>query len=317
MPGTMLGAGIYFGVPADVYHSDPCPEPSLSHSIARTIAGRSAKHAWQIHPRLNGEYRRGAPTQEMQDGSCIHAYVLGGHEDLIITVDAEDWRTKAAQEIRDTALAEGKIAVLKRRIPGLQAAGEAACKALKEHEDSSEIFALAEKEATVIWQEGGIYCRSRVDLLPNDPAATVYDFKFTTKSAAPADYEKTVWSTLATQAVFYSRGLEAARQVRPRGFKFIACEMSPPYGAAVFEIGNDLWAYAEDQIETAIIQWATSIESGSWRSYPRRTVTVGLPGWLANRWENEQTLTQIGRRASMERVEAVAGVAKRLGKPLS
>ena len=50
------------------YLSDPCPEPSLSRSIADILMAQSPLHAWCAHPRLgnkseprlgNGDHRYG------------------------------------------------------------------------------------------------------------------------------------------------------------------------------------------------------------------------------------------------------------------
>src|SRR5690606_29585641 len=94
---------------ADTYYADPCPEPSLSQSIAHVLLAKSPLHAWLQHPRLGGKAR--AATKAMDEGSLVHALLLG-QDDQIVEVDADSWRTNAAKEQRDAARAEGKIPVL-------------------------------------------------------------------------------------------------------------------------------------------------------------------------------------------------------------
>ena len=35
----------------DIYHSDPCPAPSLSSHVAMTVIKKSLMHAWRSHPK--------------------------------------------------------------------------------------------------------------------------------------------------------------------------------------------------------------------------------------------------------------------------
>jgi hypothetical protein len=44
--------GIYRDFPTAHYFADPCPEPSLSQSVAKILVEQSPLHAFQAHPRL-------------------------------------------------------------------------------------------------------------------------------------------------------------------------------------------------------------------------------------------------------------------------
>jgi hypothetical protein len=227
---------------------------------------------------------------------------------------------KANQQIRENAIAAGKVPVLTRLLGPLQACAAACREALAEHEDCRGVLDRPfDTEATLIWREDTAWCRSRVDLLPRDPEDWVYDLKFTSASAAPNDFEKRIWQTHATQEAFYLRGLETLRGVRPRGMRFVACETDPPYGVTVFETANDVRAESEEVVDTAILLWAAAMESGNWRSYTRRVVHVEYPGWKLHQIETARTMQQVAARArpSMARVEAVRQVAERFGGPLS
>ena len=50
--------GVYYDMTTDEYHADPCPEPSLSASIAETIWRESPNHARNEHPRLNPNFEQ-------------------------------------------------------------------------------------------------------------------------------------------------------------------------------------------------------------------------------------------------------------------
>ena len=45
-------------------------------------------------------------------GTAVHAVLLEGRADLIVSVDAADWRTNAAKAQREDARKEGKLALL-------------------------------------------------------------------------------------------------------------------------------------------------------------------------------------------------------------
>ena len=94
MPDTISTPGIY-EIPAALYHADPCPEPSLSASVARTLIERSALHAKMQHPRFGREER--PVTSGMALGTAAHAVILEGDWDGIGFIDADSFRTKAVK----------------------------------------------------------------------------------------------------------------------------------------------------------------------------------------------------------------------------
>jgi len=52
---TISKPGVY-DIPDKEYHADPCPVPSLSSTLARTLLNQSPLHAWTKHPRLNPDH---------------------------------------------------------------------------------------------------------------------------------------------------------------------------------------------------------------------------------------------------------------------
>src|SRR5262245_46871486 len=97
----------------DAYIGDPCETPSLSTSIAHTLLTRSPLHAWTEHPRLGN--KRPAPTVEMDDGTIIHGLLLESGPQLDV-IKADNYRTKAAQELRDAARDAGRVPVLEHKL---------------------------------------------------------------------------------------------------------------------------------------------------------------------------------------------------------
>lgn len=100
----------------EVYHADPCPAPSLSSSLANQVINKSLMHAWRACP--------GSPVFEaatlgsaVDRGSAAHSILFGGK--AIEAIEADDWRTAAAREARESARAHGRIPMLSRDVTGL------------------------------------------------------------------------------------------------------------------------------------------------------------------------------------------------------
>ena len=87
--------GIYT-IPHDVYHQDPCPTPSLSSSVAKVLLRQSPAHAAMQHPKLNNNYVN-AESSRFDLGTIAHALLLEDDSSRLITIEADDWRTKAAK----------------------------------------------------------------------------------------------------------------------------------------------------------------------------------------------------------------------------
>src|SRR3974390_1626125 len=94
-------SGIYRDFPEEAYFADPAPIPSLTQSIAKTLIDYSPAHALLEHPRLR-------PAKSETDkyesnraiGNAAHRLFTGRGRDVHV-VDYADFRSKAAQEIRE------------------------------------------------------------------------------------------------------------------------------------------------------------------------------------------------------------------------
>ena len=89
--------GIY-EIPATEYHADPCPEPSLSASVARTLIDRSPLHAWMKHPKLGGQQEEITGAQAVSGIGCSLRDPGGRLGFGIRFIDKDSFRTKAARE---------------------------------------------------------------------------------------------------------------------------------------------------------------------------------------------------------------------------
>lgn len=278
--------GIY-EIEQSKYHADPCPTPSLSASIGKVLLGKSPRHAWTAHPRLNPEWE---PENKaaFDLGSCAHSVLLGSQEEIVV-VGAKDWRTAAAKAERDAARAAGNIPVLSQNMVEIGDMVDAAKAQLARHLDAKDAFTDGKPEMMAVWKEetahGEIWCRCLVDWLPNDKTADLFDYKTTSASANPDNYVRQVFEIgHDLQAAFYRRGLYKLGAWAGMNFNFVVQETAAPYALSVIGLSPSVMEMADQKVEMAIDQWAWCVANDRWSGYPNRTAYVDAPVYAEQKW---------------------------------
>lgn len=277
--------GIY-DMPETDYHADPCPQPSLSASIARKLVRQSPMHAWYSHPRLNPDSAHDFNSDAADMGAILHKLLLGKGAD-IAAIDADDFRTKAAKEARDAARSAGHTPVLRHKLDALHECAAAARKQIMAHPDGSILFEPGKPEQAMIWRNGPTWCRSLVDWMPDDPTLPLVDLKTTGMSAAPGEWERRLVSEYALQGEFYSQGARALGRKSRAPMLFIVIECEAPYGVSVMCAAPSLQAVAEYEVQKAHDLWAACMATNEWPGYPAHTAHVEAPAWRINQMENQ------------------------------
>lgn len=278
--------GIYRGVSDADYRSDPCPMPSLTQSTVKTLIERSPAHAWTESPRLNPQYEYDDDTK-FDLGNIAHRLILGRGKEIEV-LDYADWRKKEAQEARETAADQGKIAVLKHQYElAVDMAVEARCK-LDHHEDR-DAFTAGDAEVMIAWQEDGIWCRSLIDWLHGD-LRTVDDYKSSGMSMAPhvigIRAQAAGWEV---QAAFIERGLDILDPAGAgrRRYRFIGQETEKPHALTVMHM-NEYWmTMGRKKVAAGISLWKSSLDrfgTRPWPAYPARAVVPDYPGFKEKQW---------------------------------
>lgn len=272
--------GIY-DLTAEEYHADCCPEPSLSASIAQKLLGESPAHARQAHPRLAPVFER--EEREVFDrGAAAHAYLLEGESGFAL-IDADDWRTKAAKEARDEARRAGKIPLLRFRFDEVLEMATAANLQLDAHKDQPRCFSDGKPEQTIIWREGSIWCRARLDWLRDD-RLVADDYKSTAASAHPDAWVRTAYGMGAdVQEAFYRRAVKAVTGKEPR-FRFVVQENYAPFALSVIALDPGAQMIADRKVEKAIALWSECVAADRWPAYPTQTCHVAIPAYEEARW---------------------------------
>lgn len=270
------------------YHGDPCPAPSLSASIAKLLVGKSPRHAWLAHPRLNPQHRP-QYDQKFDLGSAFHALMLGKGAD-IIAIDAADYRTNAAKDARDAARAAGKIPMLveqhertKRMVAAVQAQ-------LPEHSLAAQALAHGLPEQTLAWQEdNGVWCRARLDWMPE--SGSVYpDFKTTEGSAGADGWDGIMFGIgCEVQDAFYRRGLRKLGLSPDPFLLFVVAELDEPHLIATHRCGPVASAIGDRKVEYAIRLWEACLSTGQWPAYGTATASHDPSPWVEQRWVDRET----------------------------
>ena len=264
------------------YIADPAPEPSLSASAAHTLITQTAIHAYMRHPRLNP----GAPREESKVadiGTIAHGLLLEGDESRIVLIEADDWRTKDAKEKRDAAYAEQKIPLLGKQLGPIRKMVEVARSAIAHSELASAFAPQAGKaEQTMVWEEKGIWLRSRPDWLTND-RELIIDYKTTGTSAAPLAWMRgpMLGNGCDLQAVLGLRGLRELFNARNPQFVFMVQEQEPPYAVSFVGLSPTFLHMAESKLDRAMQLWGDCTMTNCWPGYPSRICWVDPPVYAA------------------------------------
>jgi hypothetical protein len=257
---------------AQEYHAGPCPAPELSNSLIKTLLSKSPLHAWTAHPKLNPAYRP-YESDRFDLGTAAHSILLEG-EDNILIVDAEDWRTKAAKEAREAARLGGRTALLTRHY--MQAKEMAViAKEFIAKTQLAGIFEAGMPEATVLWQEGTVWCKARTDLLA---PGIILDYK-TTSASSPADFIRSSMVAFGydVQDSWYRLGLKAVGQ--DCEFIFLVQEDTAPFSCYLVQCTESMREMAEHKVQRAVSLWGKCLASNNWPAYGTEPYAAQAPGW--------------------------------------
>jgi hypothetical protein len=277
--------GIYSGLSMGEYLADPAPVPSLSSGCAYRVLTQSPYHAWAGHPR-NPARIAGDESAAMDTGSIIHSLLLEQDESQIVSIDALDYRTKAAQQARDDARAAGKHPILAHKMTDIRCVVDAARQYLQASELSG-ILDAGEPEATLLFKTLGTWCRARPDWISGDKRVLLH-VKTTGGSANPDAWIRSqlMNSGYDMAAAFYETG--AYELGMDAQSVFFVIETAPPYGCSLVGLSPLARDIANSRVMRAIKTWRDCLDSGYWPAYPDRIAYADAPAWAIAQNEQEE-----------------------------
>lgn len=279
---TAFRAGVYDGMPEDMYHADPVPGGSLSSTGARRLLPPScpAKFRYETD-------NPPPPKDTFELGSAAHKLALGAGAEIAV-IEAADWRTRAAREERDAARAAGRIPLLAAEHEQVKAMAAA----LLAHPLARALFnpGRGKPEQSLFWQDRptGVWRRARLDWLPDTGARErliATDYK-TCAAADLASISKSVANYgYAQQADWYLDGVRALGLDADPAFVFLFQEKEPPYLVTVIQLDADALRIGRDLNRQAIDLYAACSERGEWPGYSESVEVVSLPAWARRQYE--------------------------------
>jgi hypothetical protein len=276
--------GVYDMTDED-YHRDLVPGGSLSSSGARRLLPPSCPalfHHWR--------HRTGPRTKAMDFGTAAHWRMLGVGSPIVV-VDADDWKTKAAQQQKAFAHAAGRVPMLLRDYARTREMESV----LRANPDARALFhpGRGAVEQSMFWvdYEFEVWRRARLDLvIPGDDTdpMIICDYK-TTVGVDVTAMEKTMATYgYAQQGAWYIDAAEALGLVGPAGVVFLLVfQMSdPPYLVRVAQPEPEAIQWGRVLNRKAIDTYRECTRTGVWPGYPAGVVSLALPRWTEKRLEN-------------------------------
>ena len=301
-----VAAGSY-DIPAEVYHADPAPEPSLSSTLARQLLGASPLHAWAKSPRLNPEH-----VSEDKDafnlGRAAHTSILGKGQPFTAS-GFDNFRTKAAREEREDLEAKGFTVLNPEQFTNLAMMTGAARFQMERH-GIGDVFTRGQIERSHFAQIDGVWCRCMTDCLIED-GQIVYDYKTTAGSAAPDAVIRTICNYgYDVQAAHYLDVVKAVMGGDWR-FRLIVQEKSDPFALSVVEIGADWLITARKKAARARELWRLCLDrygESPWPGYPAQVAVLSEPTWHESKWLDREAF-EAGYRETHGQDVLAAGMA--------
>lgn len=246
---------------------------SLSSGMCHTILTRSPYHA--KHARENKEDASSA----MDIGTVAHQLWLEEDENNIAIIDAEDWRTKAAQQLRIVAREAGQTPVLVGKMHAIRAMVAAADEFIDRAEERiRDARAHGTPEQTIEWTQDGVACKARPDWLSDDHTLILH-YKTTAGSAEPNSWIRNQLFGMGYDlaAVFYELAYPAAESV------FLVQETSPPFCCSLIGLDPMTRDNAQRKVTRAINVWRECLATGRYPAYPASVCYAEVPAWeMAN-----------------------------------
>ena len=268
------------------YHSDPCPQPSLSSHVAMTVISKSLMHAWRHHPK-SPHFEPSVMGAAADRGSAAHALLFGGK--TIEAIVADDFRTAAARDARDKARAAGRIPMLSKDIEGLAAMIEPARQRF--HDLHGGAF-LCEQSA--VWRgddEAAGWRRARIDTLSTSRALIV-DYKTTEGAVDALSCERRIADMgLQIQAAAYVDAVESLHPELMGRVKFIFQwqEQKAPHALSPpIEMSEAFLSLGRAQWKAAGHLWDKALKHRAFPGYSPYPYLACPPPWELSRWEERQ-----------------------------
>lgn len=288
--------GLY-EIDAEFYHGDCCVGPSLSASGAVTIEDECPRIFWN-DSYLNPD-REESERKAFSLGTCAHLMFLEPHlmDSKVAIIEADDYRTKVAKELRDLAVSSGLTPILSHQFEGVKAMRTE----LMKHQVAGLAFKGGKPEQTYIWQDEktGVWCKARPDWVPNSGSYLI-DYKTSTTANPEVFMRNAPKLGYYQKAAWQLEGVEKVTGKRPGQFWFVLQSINAPHLSSVFRLQSDdpMLSLYDAKNAQAREKFAKSVKNGYWPGYVPNGSTletafdIKLPAWTEKQLREDYMTTE-------------------------
>lgn len=255
------------------YHADPCPETSLSQSGAKDLLDSPALFAWRR------DHRDDKPEYDF--GHVAHRLILGTGTTPYV-VDATDWRTKAAQDARRDARAQGLAPILRADyVKAVRMAHE-----VRKHPIAGRLF-NGDSEVSMFARcpDTKVMLRARADHIGTLPSGrpVIVDYKTAGRTANPAIFGRSAWEYgYDIQDAWYRQvALDSGAVDDDPAFLFVIQSKDAPHLVAVVELDDEARETGSARGLFARRLYLECATTGHWPGYAPVVHTASLPRYAS------------------------------------
>lgn len=257
--------GLY-DLPAAVYHSDPTEHGSLSQSRAKVLLDEGGPALFKL---AESQPRDLKPAFDI--GTAAHALILGKGSEQLAVVDADSWRTKAAQAARAEAYAAGQTPLLTKEMAAVQELADSL------NPELADLFTGGKPEVAMFWpHESGQWLRGQIDYLRDD---MIIDLK-TMRDVSTRGFDRAVWDhRYYLQAAWYRQGLaELTGETLP----YIIVGIDKTTGLSQARVMSEEYlTLGEAHMDRAINIYLECVAANHWPGMPVNGAPLNPPSWAA------------------------------------
>jgi hypothetical protein len=267
---SQMNLGIFEGLSHSEYHQTDAASHSRLCDMRRSLA--------------YCRYRIDNPeqTEAMAFGEALHALCLGGWDGHFAVAPSCDRRTKAGRinyELFERSAA-GRTIIRGEDSDTLNAMHSG----IISHPTAERLIFGddARSELSGFWRddEHGILCKLRADRVVTLPGygTVCVDLK-TTKDASPEAFQRSIGRYgYHLQSAWYLHGL-AKLGIPCEAFVIVAVEKDPPYGVAVYRIGDASVEQGHKECRRLLAKYVEATKTGKWGGYSEEITEIELPHW--------------------------------------
>lgn len=224
-------------------------------------------------------------SKEADLGTIIHTLILEPHrkDKAIAVIDAPDWKTKAAQQLRDDARASGRIPILPKHLDQ----AEGAVTAVFNHSVASELLKSGKAEQSWFAKDKttGLYLKARTDFYT--ASRIILDVK-SVASAAPDFLQRRVYDGgWFQQSPWYCDVVERVEGAPAKGYAWIIVEQKPPHSVVIRRPTDTMLMHGHRLNQKAFATFARCVKENCWPSYSSAVEDLTLPTHALYRLEED------------------------------